>query len=619
MDSDPPQPLPAELPVVAALRTLSIFGADQGGAYREHYADIGRALGADVSTRLGESTRDWASSGVPGVRVLTGNAGTGKTAVAEAFCHASGGRLPQADELAEVAPGRFVIKDLSGLPGPQERLSAIHGAISAARRGSQALVCANEGVMRDAAEALGEDGPLVLSLLEQALRQGAAEAGGIVIINVNRQRPTAPGLWEALVDYVARAELWEPGCDGCPHDTAGCPMRSNAAALRKPEVRGALRMLMQLATGEAVPTLREVLAIFAYAVVGGASCEEVKQRARDRGRQGFTAEEAYFARALGQGLRTETAERSPLLLGLRASGLGQLADLQADEWLRDTSGAPESVRALAGAPDLEEQETAPLRGARAPLDRVNAVGTMTFHELGETIATSEDVARVDQCLEALVGRPPYETPRQALWRQRLFFEATDALGGASACCARLLDARNFSDFLALAAEVAAGGQGVIELATIVQGLNFLVCGFSSPAEGLVVPDQACLFARDPGSFRPARPSLVHGQIPLGNLALRTPDRGPIKDLVDIDDIELELVANGRDDLGLRIRPRLYEAIREAAAFEGPVGQGIAEMTDVRGFYGRLASSIEHQGVLRVADPSATPPALITISLPHFAR
>ena len=74
---------------------------------------------------------------------------------------------------------------------------------------------------------------------------------------------------------------------------------------------------------------------------------------------------------------------------------------------------------------------------------------------------------------------------------------------------------------------------------------------------------------------------------------------------------------GRDDPGLRIRPRLYEAIREAAAFKGPVGQGIAEMTDVRGFYGRLARH-EHQGVLRVADPAA-PPALITISLPHFAR
>jgi hypothetical protein len=618
MDSETAQALPAELPVVAALRTLSIFGADQGGAYREHYSRIAQALGVDVPTRLAGTAREWASSGNPGLRVLTGNAGTGKTAVAEAFCLACGGRLPEADELVEVAAGRFVIKDLSGLPGPRERLDALRRAITATRDGGQALVCANEGVMRDAAETLGNDGPLVLALLEQALRQGAAEADGILVINVNRQRPTAPALWGALLDYITREELWEPGCEGCPHGAAGCPMRSNAEALRQPAVRAALRTLIQLATGEAVPTLRELLAILAYAIVGGASCAEIKQRARDRGRQGFTSEEAYFARVLGQGLRSETAERSPLLLGLRRSGLGQLADLQADEWLRDTSGAPESVRGLAGAPDHGDQDGAPLGGSRSPLDRVTAVGTMTFHELGETIATSEDVTRVDQCLEALVGRPPYETSRQALWRQRLFFEAAADLGGLAACCARLLEARNLTDFLGLAVRVAGGAEGVIELATIVQGLNFLVCGFSSSTEGLVVPDQACLFARDPGSFRPARPSLVHGQVALDDLALRTPDRGLIEDLVDIDHIELELIVNAQDDLTLRIRPRLYEAIREAAAFEGPVGQGIAEMTDVRGFYGRLAHAIAQQSVLRVADPSATPPALITISLPHFA-
>ncbi len=88
------QTLPAELPVVAALRTLSIFGADQGGAYREHFAEIARALGPDIPTRLGETTVEWANSGVPGLRILTGNAGTGKTAVAEAFCRANGAELP---------------------------------------------------------------------------------------------------------------------------------------------------------------------------------------------------------------------------------------------------------------------------------------------------------------------------------------------------------------------------------------------------------------------------------------------------------------------------------------------------------------------------------------------
>ncbi len=43
------------------------------------------------------------------------------------------------------------------------------------------------------------------------------------------------------------------------------------------------------------------------------------------------------------------------------------------------------------------------------------------------------------------------------------------------------------------------------------------------------------------------------------------------------------------------------------------------MTDVRGFYGRLAAATVQERILRVADPSSTPPALITVSLPHFGR
>jgi hypothetical protein len=40
-----------ELPAVWALRSLSIFGADQAGAYREHFARIARVFGPDVRTR----------------------------------------------------------------------------------------------------------------------------------------------------------------------------------------------------------------------------------------------------------------------------------------------------------------------------------------------------------------------------------------------------------------------------------------------------------------------------------------------------------------------------------------------------------------------------------------
>ena len=45
----------AELPVVAALRKLSVFSADQAGAYREHFAQIAAAL-ATMRERWSQST-----------------------------------------------------------------------------------------------------------------------------------------------------------------------------------------------------------------------------------------------------------------------------------------------------------------------------------------------------------------------------------------------------------------------------------------------------------------------------------------------------------------------------------------------------------------------------------
>ncbi len=480
------------------------------------------------------------------------------------------------------------------------------------------MLCANEGILRDAVESLGEADADLGLLLDRALRDGAAGQRESLIVNVNRQRPTAGRLWDALLDYLTREALWEQGCEDCPLDGGGCPMRANARALRIPQVREGLRSLVRLGSGEAVPTLREVLAILSWALVGDWTCERARKRARDLARSAFTAEDAYYARAMGHGLALETIERSPLLLGMRESGLGDVADLQVDEWLRDTTNAPREVRELAGAPDgLADPAQAgdPLAGTRGPHDRVaTTVGTMTFHSLGETVATSEDLSRVDAGLDALVNGGGM--PRQALWRRRVYFEQPGALGGSAAAGARLLATRYLHELLDLAEKTASGGDTTLELTEIVRGLNFLVCGFPSPNEGLIVPDQACLFARDPGSFRPARPSLVQAQIPLEQLELGAPDRGLVLELLDVDFVEVDLMVVGERGHALRLRPRLYEAVRQAAEFRGPVGQGIAEMSDVRGFYGGLAELPVAEG-LRVADPNADPPALITVRMPHL--
>lgn len=624
----------AELPAVAALRALSVFSADQSGAYREHAGALSAVLGADAETRLAGFVAGWAAAGTAGVVILTGNAGTGKTAVAEAYCRALGTALPEIDETVEAAPGRLVVKDLSGLPGPAARLEALRGVLAAAAGGAQAMVCANEGVMRDALGELGDAD--VADALEAALRHGAATAGLVTVINANRQRPTANRLWGQLLDYLTREELWG-GCDQCPFDAGGCPMRSNAAALRDPAVREQLRTLVRLGTGEAVPTLREVLAILSWAVVGSDSCAAVKEGTRDLGADAYTATSGYYTRAVGGGLPAEAIERSPLLSGMRRAGLGDVSDLEADGWLRDTSGAPHAVRVLAGDPGAKPGSEAgvdgdgaaaaapvgnPARldGSVSPLDRVlTQQRSMTFHALGEMVSTDEDLTRVEDGLTALVNaNRPEDAPARSLWRQRLFFEAAGDLGGPAAAARRLLDYRYLPELLALAQTASVGGDTVLARTELVRGLNFLVTGFASPYEGLVVPDPACLFARDPGAFRPARPSLVHSQVPVDKLSVSVPDRGLVEQLLDVDHLDVELVVGGDSALSLRIGPRMYEAIREAAQYQGPVGQGVAEMNDLRGFYGRLAEAPAADDSLRVADPDSVPPALVTIGLPHFA-
>ncbi|MFC6714719.1 hypothetical protein [Branchiibius cervicis] len=403
-------------------------------------------------------------------------------------------------------------------------------------------------------------------------------------------------------------------------------MRANAQQLRRSEVREQLRTLVRLGTGEAVPTLREVLAVLSWAIVGDQDCDSVKDAFRDRGASAHHAVHGYFSRVLGGGLPPAYSERSPLLTGMRRSGLGFVSDLETDGWLRDTNGAPLAVRVLAGDPDAtrpdesERDKRGPLAGSISPLDRVSTTqGEMTFFALGEMVSTDEDPERVSDGLTALVrGDGSSGSAAEVLWRQRVYFEASDALGGSDETARRLLDFGHVVELLALAEVAALDGDTILAVSDLIRGLNFLVTGFASPSEGLIVPDPACLFARDPGSFRPARPSLVHSTIRPDELRLQVPDRGMVREILDVDDVDVELVVSGQQDLVLRITPRMYEAIREAADFQGPVGQGVAEMNDLRGFYGRLAQHVTNEAVLRVADPDSSPPALVTINLPQFA-
>lgn len=609
--------------VVDALRKLVVFGVDQSGAYREFFDTVAEQLGPGVPTKLQQWLRAWADSRDPGIVVLTGNAGTGKTAAAEDYCAALGVALPTTDDLVDLGPA-MVAKDVSGLPTRAERAAAFRTVLAAAGT-RQALVCANEGVLRDAAEDLADEAPVVRVAMDDALTVGAASHGALTIVNVNRQRLTAEPLWTALLDYLTAEELWH-GCEGCPgaagEEASQCPMRANAAALRRSDTREVLRLLFQAASGEAVLTMRETLAVLAFAICGDASgdagesgmwsCREVKRRFRDRGSNAFTAASGYFNLIFGSGLPSDARERSPLLNALGSLGAGGVCDLQVDDWLRDAGRADPDVRALAGAP--EPQGESLLSGSRSPLDRVRTTsGEMTFARLGEIVSISEDEDRVRSGLAALVSAEP---PAQMMWRRRVLLEGAPSLAGPARAVERLTAMSHAPELVSLAQRVASGGDVVTDLKTLVKGLNYLVTGSADASEGLVVPEPASLFARNPGSFRRARPCYVHAKVSSDRLSLAVADAGLVADLLDVDHVEVKLVVDDDLLLALRIGPRMYQAVREAERFRGPVGQGTAEMTDLRGFYGRLADALEREAGMQVADPDRG--ALVRIQLPHFS-
>ena len=254
--------MPDTSAVVGALRSLIVFGPDQAGAYRELAAGVSEQLGADVPTQMTKWLAEWATSPEAGLVILTGNAGTGKTAAAEHFCRLLGRRLPDTDEMTEVA-GALVVKDASGIGTRQERATMFERAVMESSN-RKILLCVNEGIIRDAAEDLATTIPAIQVGLNAALRDGAHTANGITVLNLNRQRLTGEAIWNRLIDYITREELWN-GCDNCPagENGDGCPMRTNAAALRQPHGRHVLRRLVQVCSGEMVPTIREVLSVIA--------------------------------------------------------------------------------------------------------------------------------------------------------------------------------------------------------------------------------------------------------------------------------------------------------------------------------------------------------------------
>jgi hypothetical protein len=429
----------------------------------------------------------------------------------------------------------------------------------------------------------------MLALLDRAMSEGAAHDDSFYIVNVNRQRPTAKKLWDGITTYMTAEEKWSVCVEReCPARDV-CPMRLNAIAWRKPEVSESARSLTRLASGAAVPTLREVLSLLSWAITANLSCEFVQRRNQDLGRDAFSAERAYFHLFQGGELPRLAFEQSPLLSRIAEADVGSRADIEVDAWLRDQGDAPEQVIRMA-------EEAGPHGRVSTRLGRV-----MSFSEFGGQLTTSEDSKRVSLLTDDLIDP---ENGVLRLWRRAMFFSWSAAFRTVSVAYRRLSRFSFYGELSEAMTTVRAGGSDAELLKGLIAGLNYLATGIADPGEGLIVPDTGSLFARDPGSFLPAGTSLVQTKVPASRLSLAVEDEGLILDIVDWDDVRLVLEVDAGKTARLPLTPRLFQAIREAAEYRGPTGSGVSEMAELQSFYAAVAQAAagEAPGEFRVVDP-----------------
>ena len=203
------------------------------------FAALAAALGDDVRDKnlAPSSPAGPRAAAIPEQSVLTGNAGTGKTAVAEAVL--PGGRRGASvthDVLAEVGAQAFrrVLKgSCPACPTAASRVDCQAASRTRASDTPGAGVCRSTKAYCGMPSTSHRRRHTLPSTLESALRRGAARND--TLTRDRERQPPAPhrcnNSGTQLVDYVSRTELWA-GCSGCARTTlGGCPMRTNAEQL----------------------------------------------------------------------------------------------------------------------------------------------------------------------------------------------------------------------------------------------------------------------------------------------------------------------------------------------------------------------------------------------------
>lgn len=284
------------------------FAANSGGLYEESI-DPGEARPA-IPTAALIYVSSLISRQDTSLVVLTGDAGHGKTHLCRRVVQESYG-YDAADALALVKQDREGSQPITPRPGaPAARplrilrdLSEIEPATRAADRMSElladresvAIVCANEGRLRDAISQ-GEHRELdvVLETLERSVSEGSTSVRPDVhVVNLNWQSVTSPAnsfVGQLLKDWVIDRRRWVAckTCDAAPR----CPIALNQAALGGADIkdaparlrREAIEQLLRMVEQSGyVLTIRETLMFIAYLTTGTLDCTAVAQEDRRSG------------------------------------------------------------------------------------------------------------------------------------------------------------------------------------------------------------------------------------------------------------------------------------------------------------------------------------------------
>jgi hypothetical protein len=214
------------------------------------------------------------------VVILTGDAGDGKTCVAERVSWAGAQKklsLP-VEEIEIKGETWKIVKDAS--ENQIDIAEAIHAAVAGQNR---LLIAANEGRLRAESLSLGT---LWNSVLGPSLDDGLDDESlqlldtnmqhhKVLVVNFRMRSEVAALATGLLGNWTAR-EYWEgAACGTCPKSGV-CPILSNATALREIENRtGLVRALSWLEiSGQRLP-VRRLQGILAYVLTGGTTCESV--------------------------------------------------------------------------------------------------------------------------------------------------------------------------------------------------------------------------------------------------------------------------------------------------------------------------------------------------------